>query len=571
MKINFSKIILMGCLAWSMSSCQKELEKQFENPEMTNPPQGQKFAGMFTATMYGWKLYVGDYGEWYYQLNSGEGIPGYAQISQRYITPRYAWFSTYDDLANGDGFDDSAIRNYFSDFYLKTRNYGSMLDDYGNTPADQRNEAMLYIKLTQIVRDYGALKLVDLVNSIPFTQAWKGTSGTFFAAYDDPAKTYETVIGELKSIADTLPVMYNKLTDLEKGTFVKQDFAGKGQINAWVQYCSLLRIKYAVRIAGVNPTLAKQVLSEELAKPLPTTDAVWTMPYTADPLSGGTWERGWYENTFATFVPNTILKRMNFGTDAYEPGTDDPRLPVIAMPTKYGDYRGVSMNADAQEAAYLAGERYYAYADNLTSSLAQNAKSMYNHATYQRNTFPGTWMTLGELDLLLAEIELKGLGNTGKTAGEHIADEIVHSTKYWYWVNSISTYAANTTLRPAVPAAADVQTYATTVRTKFDAAANVEDKMEILMQQKYIHMNLPNAYELFTELRRTRHPKLEPFTFGGKVMKPVAERIRYPNKEFQTNTENYLKVKAEDNFTSPVFWVPADKRGVTYYRNDYSY
>lgn len=40
-----------------------------------------------------------------------------------------------------------------------------------------------------------------------------------------------------------------------------------------------------------------------------------------------------YERTYANFIPNVIMKRMNHGTNTYEPGIDDPRLPVIAMPT----------------------------------------------------------------------------------------------------------------------------------------------------------------------------------------------------------------------------------------------
>ncbi|SHM12449.1 Starch-binding associating with outer membrane [Chitinophaga jiangningensis] len=571
MKFNFSKIIISACLALSIMSCQKELEQQFADPEKANPPTDQKFPGMFTATLYGWKLYVGDYGEWYYQMNPGTGIPGYAQIAERYVTSRYTWYSTYDDLVTGNGFSDGGLVNYFNNFYINTRNYGTMLNMYKTVSGEEKIEGALYIKLTTIVRDYGALKLIDLVNAIPFTDAWQGTSGVFFPKYDDPAKTYEFVLNELKNIGDTLPVLYNQLSSSAKGDFTRQDFAAKGDISLWVQYCSMLRIKYAVRIAGVNLTLAKQVLAEELPKARPAADLVWQMPHVADPLSGGTWERGWYENTFASFIPNTILKRMNFGTNAYEPGIDDPRLPVIAMPTKFKDYRGVSGNTDAQEPGYLAGDRYYPYADNLNSSLAQNAYSMYNHATYHRNTQPGNWMTLAELDLLLAEIALKGLGTTGKTAAEHMEDAVKHSTTYWYWVNNLSTYEKTSVLHPAAPAPADVALYAATVKAKFLAAATVEDKMEVLMQQKYIHLNLPGAYELFTELRRTRHPKLEPFTFGGKVMKPVAERIRYPNSELQTNAENYAKVKAEDNYITPIFWVPADKRGVTYYRNDYNY
>jgi hypothetical protein len=95
--------------------------------------------------------------------------------------------------------------------------------------------------------------------------------------------------------------------------------------------------------------------------------------------------------------------------------------------------------------------------------------------------------------------------------------------------------------------------------------------MELLMQQKYIHLNLMCPYELWAELRRTRHPKLEPMTFNAKVMKPLPERLRYPTAEQQTNPDNYATVKSQDNFTTPIFWVPANLRTVNPYWDNYNY
>jgi hypothetical protein len=60
-------------------------------------------------------------------------------------------------------------------------------------------------------------------------------------------------------------------------------------------------------------------------------------------------------------------------------------------------------------------------------------------------------------------------------------------------------------------------------------------------------------------------------TMMGVVMKPCPERLKYPSSELQNNQDNYLKVRDEDNFTGPIFWVPANKVGVVYYRNDYNY
>jgi predicted transcriptional regulator YdeE len=55
------------------------------------------------------------------------------------------------------------------------------------------------------------------------------------------------------------------------------------------------------------------------------------------------------------------------------------------------------------------------------------------------------------------------------------------------------------------------QNYASKIQSEFDVVAGIEDKMEILMQRKYIHIKIIlQPYECFAELRRTVHPKLEP-------------------------------------------------------------
>jgi hypothetical protein len=89
------------------------------------------------------------------------------------------------------------------------------------------------------------------------------------------------------------------------------------------------------------------------------------------------------------------------------------------------------------------------------------------------------------------------------------------------------------------------------------------------MQQKFIHHNILNIYELWAELRRTRHPRIEPLTVGGAINTPIPERIVYPSSEEQYNPDNYAKVKAESVFTNPIFWVTDAKKTESYYMNGY--
>ncbi len=98
----------------------------------------------------------------------------------------------------------------------------------------------------------------------------------------------------------------------------------------------------------------------------------------------------------------------------------------------------------------------------------------------------------------------------------------------------------------------------------------MDDQIEIIMQ-KYIHLNLMAPNECWTELRRTRHPKLEPVNFPPYFtnIKPQVERIKYQDSEELNNTENFAKVKAENNYSSPIYYVPQDKRSESYYRDTF--
>jgi len=560
------KVLLLIIIAvTTVSSCKKDLEDRYYNPDQLRGGTSDIVPGLFTQLLTTNKIFVQDYGEWFYLLSGGTSITGYEQVCNRYISYRYDWFSTYNDLTTGNGFDDYPItgQSYFESSYTRLKNWETIKEEMDKRSGQDKTDAELYFKLATLIKVYQAAKLVDLFNSIPYSDAFQGSSGGtehYFPAYDDPKAIYQSVIADLGELVNTLEASYNQLSEVGKSTFRAQDVAFKGDIIKWVAFANATRLKLLVRISGVEEAYAKPLITEALGKPLPTTDLTWQLWYTIDPTGGGFWLRGLYETTYAAFVPGIIMKRMNYGASTYDEGEDDPRLPVLALPTKYNDYRAISYNIDEQTPIYDGGDRYYPYADDIRSSLEQNAKSMYNHATFQQNAqMPIYMFSLAELDLLKAEIALKGLGATGKTAGEHIRDAVSHSVDFWYWLNQLSVYergTADAVLYPAKPSAGVISGWADKVGARFDAAAGADGKMEILMQQKYIHLNLLHPYELWAELRRTRHPKLEPFTWRGNVWKPMPERVRYPTSEQSANPDNFRAVADQNNLTSHIFWVP---------------
>ncbi|MGJ7030813.1 SusD/RagB family nutrient-binding outer membrane lipoprotein [Niabella hirudinis] len=589
-------LIAISIFSIMISSCKKTLEKEFYNPEVYSDV-GSAYAGYFSKTLYTWKLYVQDYGEWWWEIagSGAMGVAGYSQIAQRYIrNDVYDWFADFDDLSgvNAFGSEGQLYNNRFGSFYVGMNAWASMKNSIGALSGQDLDDNQIYYALTTVMKDYNALMTVDFYNSVPYSEAFRGKESIFFPKYDDPKSIYVSVLDELKTISEQLVGQYDKMSSNAKATFGVQDIAFGGDINKWVQYINAIRLRYAVRLSGVDEATAKTQIQDLIAKNnFPAADFTWQLPYAQGSNYGGEWIRGISEAWAGTFVTDIIMKRMNYGDTTYQPGIDDPRLPVIAMPTatsKYSTgasdpdtlvYRGVSMNADGQTPGYTAGQRYYTggVTGDINAHLKQNYRSLYNLATFYRNeNFPVYMMSRAEVDLLLAEVALKNLATTPKSASDYLKDAVSHSTDFWYMVNQKSptttgSPGAFAVLRPAKPAASIIDIYATTLATKYNSKASLDEKMEIIMQQKYIHLNLMYPYELWAELRRTRHPKLDPLTYDGKVMKPLPEKLRYPVSERTNNPDNYELHKAEDNFTTPIFWVPQNLRSVNPYWDNYDH
>ena len=570
------KKILFLILAFSVIvtdfSCKQKVDDAYPNPETVNPPKGNLFAGYFTGMLYTWKLYVQDYGENWWEGDLGAGM--YAQTHERYVTSRYSWYSDYSNLTdgeNGNGFQGSSngIQSQWNACYTKMKDWSTMqVELKGMSEADQA-DVLIYYQLATLMKDVWCARLVDFFNKIPYFDAFKGNQGVYFPKYDDPQAIYVAILKDLADLSSALPTTYGKMSETGKALFVNQDIAFAGDITKWVQYVNSQRLKFGVRISGVDATDAQAAIASAITN-LPTVDMDFSTHTTDVPPGGGLWLRGVFEFARACFIPNVIEKRMNLGNLIYEPAIDDPRLPVIGMPTKFGDFRGMTMNADTNEVYYNAprNQTYYNGYDNATQSLASNSRSMYNIVTFPQNepNFPAKMWTLAEQDLFLAEVELKGIASTGKSAGQHINDAVVHSSNYWYRMNALNAgYRADLSVLHPVKSSSDITTYANTVMALFDSQNSTENKMEIIMQQKYIHLNISDSYELWTELRRTRHPLLEPMVFAGKVNTPQPERLTYPTSELQTNSTELLKVNDDNNFIKPIFWVPANKVGTSWY------
>ena len=592
-------------------SCNDKLDKDWNNPNVYQPKPEEVVSGLFTHLQKN-RFWMKDYGEWYWYLNDWD--QGIFQISQicTYVPysvdycdfwadDHYGEVENYVSTANGN------IPGKFERFYTDMNNYGLIRDEVTAMSGEDYDNSVIYFQLATILKNVIALQTVDLFNSIPYFDAFKGSEGVFFTPYDDPLEIYKSVIEEYQTIAGELPAIYGKMSDLGKNTFEKQDIFFKGDVNKWIKFINAQTLKSCVRISGVAADFVKPILTEAI-KNLPNEDYTFDSPQVNENRvgvsAGGIRPRGFYEQYYQLTVPDIIMLRLNRGKDIYEPEIDDPRLPVLTIGySETGkpdsvEYYGASGNWERNK--YLRGlpvdealpidscrRNVTPQGSNAQSNVIRPQFSMdimvnscrwsyYNPITFVLAESPLYIFSQAEVDLFLAEVALKGLASTGKSAGQHMSDAIVHSIDFWYMMNSVSHYAGDMSddtkkiLIPDKPSTTIINNYAGVIQSEFEAAASEDDKMEILMQQKYIHMNINEAFECFTELRRTRHPRLEPITCYGSSTQlnnatMMVERFRLPPSERTNNYDEYSKVAADDLWGKPVFWVPQSKISEKYF------
>jgi hypothetical protein len=621
-------VLIMPLVTVMLTSCESELDELWQNPNKYVPAPEEVTSGLFTH-MQKTRFFQEDYGEWYWQHGDGT-LPSAIQITGGYYPRANAGTNNLYDSAYTYTFallaeveygtyvatGNNNCQNRFNWLYTDLTNYGDIRDEVNKLTGTEYDNTIIYLKLAVILKDIVALQTVDLFNKIPYFSAFNGSLGEFSTPYDDPEAIYKSIIEEFRAIASELPEIYNKMSGVAKKTFEQQDIFFKGDINKWIKYVNGETLRACVRVSGVTiDGLNVGSIISEVVNGLPDQDYTFKGRMTNrnnidNAGDGELLTRALYERWNRLTFPDVMMSRMNYGTDKYEPGTDDPRLQLICAgftPTEDAndiEFYGVSGDKERNRKALLGlvdstsfgekGTRRNGYpqkgavSNNCTSlSIAGNLDMIvkgfpwtyFNPVTFLFVEGEYDICTRAEMDLLLAEVALKGLASTGKTAGDHMYDALIHSTDFWYAMNQAAwvtnkpptTPLADAILRPATkPEAA---AYAANLKSRFDAAAGEDAKMEILMQQKYIHLNMIKPYELFADLRRTRHPKLEPIsTPPSYEAYPVLtnqtlvwERFRYPSTQISWNKEEFAKVEQDDNWVNPIFWVPQGKRTESYF------
>jgi hypothetical protein len=441
-------------------------------------------------------------------------------------------------------FRSSVTDTYFRNLYFYMMNLQEIIRL--NTDATTKAEMAIYgdnnaqIATAMILKAWAFQMITDCWGDVPYTEALDPVNKPT-PKYDTQKDIYYGLIEDLKTAVT--------LIGTTTTCWTSGDIIYDGDMVKWKKFANSLRLRLALRMSNVDPGKSSTEAAAAIAAGVFTDkadNAVFTFlkdgaPNAAPIYTGFITEA---RNDFS--LTKQFVGLMNGINDNdirtggfINPfnGIVDPRLAI---------YRGDAMDAttvgipygapDATMKAYVSSHpnviNYYK-PDKLAKILQPNFGSMlldYPTVCFmlsEINTWDRTWFQ----------------------------DGIISSFDQW-----------------GVDAASR-DTYVAGIMSKFDATTTAEQKKEMVITQKYIHL-FTQSHEAWSEYRRTSYPKsivkpTEVTLVNGEVItqfKPgsssgadIVARFKYPTSEFTLNAANVNAAIGKmtpggDNLKSKVWW-----------------
>ncbi len=428
-----------------------------------------------------------DGSDWVFQLTQNLN----ADIFSGYLTPPTPF--------NGDRYNANYYMMENWNFYAFDYYNNNILKPWLNVKAEtlDLNESLDVYGVALILKVAGLHRSTDLYGPIPYSKYGQGGVTT---PYDSQEDIYNQFFAELD---EAVGYLTNHLTNPDSkdiNSLGSSDLIYKGDYTKWLKWANSLRLRLAVRVSKVNPTLAKTEAEKAMSNPYGVFQA------NSDNVLVSTTNIG---HPLIVMANSYNDSRMSADMESILTGLKDPRI---------SEYFSVATDENAEVKGKYKGIRQ---GINFVSKDLRVGYSTlgnrYNMANYF--TTPITLMTAAEVYFLRAEGVLRGWSNMGDTA-ENLYNKGIEISMEQWGVPGASTYIANDTNKPAdyvdPKNTAYNETAASQVTVKWNESASLETKLEKIITQKWIAM-FPEGKEAWAEFRRTGYPKLLPIEVNNSA------------------------------------------------------
>ena len=515
---------MLALLITATTSCKDYLDinNNPNNPTSATPelvlPQAITGSANISSQYNNYGLHFGGY-----QANAG-GFSGFGLLFNYQLVPdtyNGIWVNTYDNLQDYK--------------YVIDQTEGNPSFVYANAAA-------------KIMTALNYARLVDAFNNVPYTEALQNNAN-LTPKYDEGPVIYQDLITKLTAAiaaidAGTSSNALNSSSDPLFG----------GDMTKWKKFANTIKLRMIVRISGV-PSLATfttaQFASLDKTLGFITDDAIVNPGYVKD-KPNPTWNTWGYTTAGALANSSRIPTKFAFGFYKGQKLVDDWRGSVIyknfaASTTTPVNQLGNEVNAPTIVTNYST---WYTGTFSSASSIG-NALGVLKGPSMGQPL-----MLAAESYFLQSEAQLKGF-----ITGDYTASFNSGITASFTYLYKDVTNAVAKTVAPDVAAykAANPASYLVNIALATTAA----QRLEAIITQKYIAVNMVNSDEGFNEFRRTTYPVTSP---TGDAYNNIASllststradklpsRILYPSSEQSLNSGNY---KVVNQFSDLIFWDP---------------
>lgn len=519
-------------MLFAASSCEDQLDIN-ENPNSATTAEVQLVLPQAIVATASLSNQFNSYGAHFggFMANAG-GFSGFGNLLNYNLTPgdwNGLWVNTYQDpLAD-----------------LK----------YVIDNSEGVNELAYYNATAKIMTVVNYQRLVDAFGDIPYTEALKAEEGIVNPKYDDAATVYKSIFATLDeaiNLINTASVTSNNYFPLSLTKATDPLFGEFGdvteQMDAWKRYANTLKLRILIRLSSKAEfnTFVTEGFAK-LDKNFIEDDAIVDPGYELN-RPNPTWA-SWGRNAAGALSNTSRLPTdFVFGFYSNDKISDPARGGII-----YVDYPTTPTNQLGNEKdapTIVAGEvTWQTSDDDLEGGGLLKGPGMGQPL-----------MLAAEARFLEAEAALKGF-----IAGSA-------ETSFYAGITASFTYLykdeGEATLVPATAITTLVNTYRNNNLgnrlVEFTAATSDAQRLEAIITQKYIALNMINSDEAWNEYRRTGFPVTTP---GGESVEDIASnksgitsrpdrlptRILYPSSEQSFNAPNFRVVNPSSEL---IFWDP---------------
>lgn len=372
-----------------------------------------------------------------------------------------------------------------------------------------------------------------------------------FGTADQKPQSQEEVY---KRFFEDLGTAVNILKDYDGGvSFESADFMmpeGKRTPAQWLKFANSLRLRLAMRVSNVAPTLAKEqaeaALKPENGGVLETANETVGEYGIRNPLGG---VAGWGE------------VYMNASLESYLKGYKDPRIKSYFNTAQDGRDKDGNITKEVAGVKQLGSIEDEYKGVRQGTGVADNRYSTHSQTTITTNS-KIIVMSAAEVWFLRAEAALRGY-NTGDDVENCYKQGVTVSFAQWD-ANGVSDYLESEDIPAAYVDAFDAKFNAdapSAVTPKWDNAATNEQKLERIITQKWLAL-YPEGCEAWAEQRRTGYPQLIKVAVnnsGNTISTDDMIRRVFFNQDYKTDNKALYdalvsKLGGADNGGTRLWW-----------------